>query len=47
MEEDKIYYWVEYIDDNNNKHLAPIQKDNDFNYIKDNYNIIRIENMAI
>lgn len=41
--ENIIYYWVEYIDDYNNKHLAPIQKEQELIYVKDNYDIINIQ----
>jgi len=45
--EQKIYCWVEYIDDYNDKHLAPIQEKNELQYIQNNYNVINIENVGV
>ena len=48
MEDNKIIYcWVKYIDDYNYMHLAPIQKKNDFDYIRNNYYIVEIESITI
>lgn len=41
--EEKIYCWVEYIDDYNYKHLAPIREEEDFKYIKNTYNIVAVK----
>jgi hypothetical protein len=47
MEENEIIYcWVRYIDDYNYIHLAPIEKENDLDYIKENYNILNIESVG-
>jgi len=50
MEDNKkdkiIYCWVKYIDEYNDIHLAPIQEQKDFDYIKENYNILNIENIG-
>ena len=44
--ENVINYWVEYIDDYNDKHLTTIQKEVDLKYIQNNYDIINIETVG-
>lgn len=36
-------WWVEYIDDYNTKHLAPVQDKTYLNFLQENYSITNIE----
>lgn len=40
-------WWVEYVDDYNNKHLAPIQDKTYLNYLQDNYRAVVVETTRV
>ena len=45
--EQNLQWWVEYIDDYNTKHLAPIQDKIYLQYLQSNYKVTIIENVKV
>ena len=43
--EQKLQWWVEYIDDYDIKHLTSIRNKDDLDFLQNNYRIVNIENI--